>query len=264
MSKHPDHRLRLPRPELVLAAIAVFVALAGTATAAGTLIDGKKIKKGTIAAKQLKKNAVTAKAVKKGAIGSAKLAAGAVTTEKIADKAVTGAKVDEASLGKVPLAAAADSAKHADTAGRAAEADKAANATALEGKSLGQVRPTAAATLAGSGGTLDKDEFEVVMSRVIDVPAGGAMVVANGSVELSSNAGGQISPACRITRGNLPITPNFEVTLSSGFITTFTMTGAAETGAGAQIVQVRCRSSLADGDTTFNNGTLTVQVFPTA
>lgn len=54
MSESARPRRRLPRPSTVLASIAVFAALAGTATAAGSLIDGKEIKRGTITGKQIK------------------------------------------------------------------------------------------------------------------------------------------------------------------------------------------------------------------
>ncbi len=54
MSKSARPRRRLPRPATVLASIAVFAALAGTATAASSLIDGKEIKRGTITGKQIK------------------------------------------------------------------------------------------------------------------------------------------------------------------------------------------------------------------
>ena len=42
----------------VIALLALFIAIGGTATAAG-LISGKSIKRGTITAKQIKKEAVT-------------------------------------------------------------------------------------------------------------------------------------------------------------------------------------------------------------
>ncbi|HYJ23149.1 MAG TPA: hypothetical protein VEW07_14140 [Solirubrobacterales bacterium] len=60
MNKNDGSRRRLPRPATVLAAIAVFAVLAGTATAADTLITGKQIKKGTITGKQIKNKSLTA------------------------------------------------------------------------------------------------------------------------------------------------------------------------------------------------------------
>lgn len=67
---------RLPRPAMVVAVIALVAALAGTATAANGLINGKKIKRGTITSKQIKNKTIALadmnpKTVKKlkGAVG---------------------------------------------------------------------------------------------------------------------------------------------------------------------------------------------------
>ncbi|MBS1893822.1 MAG: collagen-like protein [Actinobacteria bacterium] len=58
MSDSDAPRRRLPRPGTVLAAIAVFAVLAGTASAATGLINGKQIKPGTITGKQIKKKSL--------------------------------------------------------------------------------------------------------------------------------------------------------------------------------------------------------------
>jgi hypothetical protein len=78
-----------PSPAMIVALIALFAALGGSAYAA------KKI--GT---KEIKANAITTGKIKKNAI----------TTSKIKKEAVTGAKINESSLGVVP------SATHATTA----------------------------------------------------------------------------------------------------------------------------------------------------
>src|SRR5262245_2772491 len=93
----------------ILAATALAVAvLAATPVgqAAGKLVLGKN----SVGSAQLKKNAVSSK----------KIAKNAVTAAKVKDDSLTGADVLEASLGKVPSAAAAD---QATTAGHAAVAD---------------------------------------------------------------------------------------------------------------------------------------------
>jgi hypothetical protein len=100
--------MKRPSHATVVAYVALFVALAGSAYA------GTQLSKNSVGPKQLKKDAVT----------TAKIKAGAVTGPKIADNAVTGAKVDESSLGQVPSAA---------TAGSATTATSATNATALNG-----------------------------------------------------------------------------------------------------------------------------------
>ncbi len=47
------------QPGTVIAALALFIAIGGTATAASGLINGKKIKKGTVTAKQIKNKTIT-------------------------------------------------------------------------------------------------------------------------------------------------------------------------------------------------------------
>lgn len=90
---------RRPSPALVISIVALFVALGGTSYAAVKL-NGKNIKRGTVAGTALKKNTLT------------------------------GTQIRESKLGKVPKATRADSAGAADTAGFAASAG---NATAVGG-----------------------------------------------------------------------------------------------------------------------------------
>jgi hypothetical protein len=98
----------------VMATIALFVALGGSAYAAG------KLPRNSVGTKQLKASSVT----------TAKLKNGAITTAKIKDGAITGAKVDLTSLGTVPSATSATTATSATNAAKAANA---ANASALGG-----------------------------------------------------------------------------------------------------------------------------------
>jgi hypothetical protein len=95
----------------VMATIALFVALGGSAYAA------TKLPKNSVGTKQLKAGSVTTPKIKNGAIASA----------KIKDGAITGAKVDLASLGTVPSATSAANATNAMNAANAA------NASALGG-----------------------------------------------------------------------------------------------------------------------------------
>jgi hypothetical protein len=60
------------RPGTVIAAIALFIVIGGTATAASGLINGKKIKPGTITAKQLKNRTITSAKLSPGAVKSLK------------------------------------------------------------------------------------------------------------------------------------------------------------------------------------------------
>lgn len=82
---------RSPSPALVISIVALFVALGGTSYAAVKL-NGKNIKKGTVAGKALKKNTLT------------------------------GTQIKESKLAKVPKAAFADAAANADNAGSAGNA----------------------------------------------------------------------------------------------------------------------------------------------
>ncbi|MGN6217126.1 MAG: hypothetical protein ACTHN7_09265 [Solirubrobacterales bacterium] len=77
----------------------------------------------------------------KNSVKSKQIAKEAVKNSKIAKGAVTGDKVKLATLGKVPLAAHADSADTAGSAGSAANAAHAAVADALAGQGGSQISP---------------------------------------------------------------------------------------------------------------------------
>lgn len=87
----------------VVATLALFLVLAG-----GTAFAASQLGKNTVGSKQLKKNAVT--------------------TAKIKNGAVTGAKIKTSTLGTVPSATSAESAKNATHAGTADSAKNAAHA----------------------------------------------------------------------------------------------------------------------------------------
>lgn len=100
-------------PATVLAAIAVFFALAGGAYALGkNSVGSKQLKKNAVTTAKIKKNAVTTTKIKSKAVTAAKLGDGSVTTGKLGDGsvttaklasgAVTGDKIDLATLGPVP------------------------------------------------------------------------------------------------------------------------------------------------------------------
>jgi len=86
-----------PSPAMVVAVIALVAALTGTAFAA--------LGKNSVGTRQLKRKAVT----------TGKLANNAVNGAKVANGSLTGADINLAALGKVPSAAAADSAGNANT-----------------------------------------------------------------------------------------------------------------------------------------------------
>jgi hypothetical protein len=109
-------RLRRPSPALVVACLALFVALGGTVLAA-TKIDGRTIK-----VKSLPGNRV---------------AVASLPGNRLAPKSINGDQIDITTLGQVPSAdhaTSADSARRADTA---TAADHAADATKINGRSVG-------------------------------------------------------------------------------------------------------------------------------
>lgn len=108
--------MKLPSHTTVIAYLALFVALGGSAYAV------TQLPKNSVGPKQLKANAVTTTKIKNGA----------VTGSKIGANAVTGANVDESSLGRAPSALWAERANLADNASRAENATRAATATNAE------------------------------------------------------------------------------------------------------------------------------------
>ena len=102
-------KLRRPSHATVIAYLALFVALGGTAIAASTL--GKN----TVGPKQLKKNAVTAPKVKNNAVTTEKVKDQAITGAKIKPGSLTGDQINAATLGTVPSAQTAQVAQTANS-----------------------------------------------------------------------------------------------------------------------------------------------------
>jgi hypothetical protein len=119
-------RLRRPSPALLVACLALFVALGGTVLAA-TKIDGRTIK-----VKSLPGNRVAV-----ASLPGNRLAPGTIPGDRLAPKSIKGDQIDITTLGQVPSAdhaTSADSARRADTA---TAADHAADATKINGRSVG-------------------------------------------------------------------------------------------------------------------------------
>ncbi len=64
--------MKRPRLATILAAMALFIVIGGSATAASGLINGKKIKKGTVTAKQIKNKTITKAKLKPALVKSLK------------------------------------------------------------------------------------------------------------------------------------------------------------------------------------------------
>jgi hypothetical protein len=91
-------QLRKPSHATVVAYIALFAALGGSAIAASGL--GKN----TVGPKQIKKNAVVTAKIKKEAVTGAKIKKGAVTATSVKNGSLTGAQINLSTLGTVPSA----------------------------------------------------------------------------------------------------------------------------------------------------------------
>src|SRR4051794_1408074 len=92
-----------PSPALTVAFIALFVALGGSATA----LRGKNVVKPD----DLARNSVGKRAIIKNGVGASEAAAKSVGSSEVIDDSLTGADLLESSLGKVPSATSADTAK---------------------------------------------------------------------------------------------------------------------------------------------------------
>jgi len=115
-------RRKLGRPShgTVVAYLALFVALGGSAYAAKQLpknsVGSPQIKKNAVKTGDIARNAVKAGKLAREAVKAGKLAKNAVPTNRLRDNAATGAKVNEATLGTVPTAQTANAANTANVA----------------------------------------------------------------------------------------------------------------------------------------------------
>jgi hypothetical protein len=95
----------LPSPAMLVALLALFVALGGsayavkkTAAAPANSVVTKSIKKGAVTRLKLATGAVGATQILAGAVGAPQMAEGGVGTAQIANDAVTGAKVGKGTI----------------------------------------------------------------------------------------------------------------------------------------------------------------------
>lgn len=102
-------KVRFPSPAMLVALLALFVALGGSAFAVSR-----------VGTKQLKKNAVTTAKIRNGAVTSAKLGSGSVTGAKVRANSVGGSKLADGSIGgpKLVDGAIGESAMAADSVGQ--------------------------------------------------------------------------------------------------------------------------------------------------
>jgi hypothetical protein len=123
-------------PALVVAAVALVAALAGTVYAAAK-INGHAIKVKSLPGNRLAPHSVPANRLKPGTIPSSQLAPGSIQGDRLAPGSVTGLQVDVSTLGQVPSAVHADTAESAKDAETALNAANAVNAQTVNGYQAG-------------------------------------------------------------------------------------------------------------------------------
>jgi len=93
-------------PGTAIGCVALLLALAGTAYAAGK-IGSKQLKAGAVTTKKLKNGAVSSAKLADGAVNSAKLADGSVSASKLADGAVSTGKLADGAVASSKIAGSA-------------------------------------------------------------------------------------------------------------------------------------------------------------
>jgi hypothetical protein len=102
---------RRPSPALVISCIALFVSMGGVSYGVATgFIDSREIRNNTIASGDVRNNTLRTFDIRNNEVRGFDVRNSSLQGRDIAFNTVTGADINESSLGKVPTAAAADSA----------------------------------------------------------------------------------------------------------------------------------------------------------
>ncbi len=111
---------RLPSPALVIACVALFVSLGGVSygLAKGS-IDSRELKNNTIRSKDVRNNTLRTFDIRNNEVRGFDIRNSTIRGRDVAFNTLTGNDIAEDSLGKVPSAAAADTAGSANTANTA-------------------------------------------------------------------------------------------------------------------------------------------------
>jgi hypothetical protein len=108
---------RRPSPALVISLIALFVSLSGVSYGVATgFIDSREIKNNQVRTKDLRNNDVRTRDLRNNEVRGIDIRNSTVRSSDVGLNSLTGDDVNESRLGKVPSAAAADSATSATTA----------------------------------------------------------------------------------------------------------------------------------------------------
>lgn len=172
----------------VVASLALFIALGGSAYAVGKYSIGTaelknnavttpKIKRNAVTAQKIRNNAVTATKIRRNAVTGAKIRNGAVTSPKIAPGAITASKLAHDAIGTV------DRAKRAETAGKADSAtvaDNLANQVTFHMKMrAGEQRPIASHGAVSLYAKCYDDGDRRYVSIFADTTVDGAVLIGN-------------------------------------------------------------------------------------
>jgi hypothetical protein len=166
-----------PSAALVVAIIALFVAMGGSAYA------GFSVPRNSVGSKQLKKNAVTKK----------KIAGSAVTGAKIANGTITGGKIRLSTLGTVP------SANTANTATSATHASTADDATNVGGKPIRWVLVDKTGSIVEQSGGFTVTSHPAAGNYVIGAGStvtGHAIIASDGFASDTSKRGVTVAGPC--------------------------------------------------------------------
>jgi hypothetical protein len=112
---------RLPSPALVISCVALFVSLGGVSYGVATgFIDSRELKNNTIRSKDVRNNTLRTFDIRNNEVRGFDVRNSSIQGRDVAFNTLTGQDISESSLGKVPSAAAADTATSAGTAGSVA------------------------------------------------------------------------------------------------------------------------------------------------
>lgn len=180
---------RRPSPAMAVAFVALLAALSGTAVAlpGKNTVDSGDIKNRQVKGKDIANNAVTGAKIKSNAVTGTDVSDSSLTGADVLDDSLTGADVNEGTLGKVPSAAAADTASTATSAGNADKLDGRDPAELLPASAVGE--NTVAIALDGT--------MKPIVSATIDLPYP-SRIMATAYVEISADGGDNDAAACRI------------------------------------------------------------------
>lgn len=192
-----------PSPAMVVACLALFVALSGSAIALSRgSVGTRALKAGAVTTAKLKNGSVIGRKIRNGAVKSAKLRGGAVLSDKLATAAVTQPKIAAGAVTSNGLAS--DSVRRRKIAGSAVTSAKLANG-AVTGPKLADGAVTAAKLAPDS----------VTGANVVDGSLGLsdiARTVAMVSFDPASVAGGSCGSQTVPTPGSLDAQPTLVLT----------------------------------------------------